>query len=108
MERAGLPPVAIPDRTRRPEVQAFAPRGLRSSLVIDADHEVVAKWKAEAFGANIAVAGHVTGNPRLRRPGCAAVGGTAVIHIPQRIVARIHPSDSHIAGVSGCERRKGM
>jgi len=60
-----LAPVAIPDRTRRTEVQAFAPDGLGAALVVDADSEVVAKRKAESVGANIAVARDITRNPRL-------------------------------------------
>ena len=57
-----LPPVAVPDRTRRPEIQAFAPDGLRLPLVIDSDGKVIAKRKAEALRADVAIAGHVAGN----------------------------------------------
>ena len=77
-----LPAVAIPDRTRRLEIQAFAPHGLGPALIVDADPEVVAKGKAEALGVDVVIARHVAGNPGLGGPGCAAVRGAAVIRIP--------------------------
>jgi len=106
--RGALPPVAIPDRTRRPEVQAFAPDGLGLSRVIDPDGKVIAKRKAEAFRADVAITRHVAGNSRFRRPRSTTVGGTAVKHIPEWSVARIHPRNSHIAGIAGGKRGKSM
>src|ERR1700722_17307012 len=88
-----LSPVAIPDRTRRPEIQTFAPNGLRLSQTIDPDGKIIAKWKAETLGADVGIARHVARDSRLRRPSRAAVGGTAVKYIPQRIVARVHPGN---------------
>src|SRR4029077_6878179 len=113
-----LSAVSVPDRTRRFVILAFAPHGVGSSLVIDSKAEVIAEWEAAPQGDNIVVEAGKTRELRLRRPGGPAVGGTAIVGIPQKVVARIacpgeqhssiHPGDADIARRSGGNRREAM
>src|SRR3984885_9147030 len=95
-----LPTAGIPDRSRRFVIAAFAPHQLRSTQVVDGNREVIAKWKAEAFGQNVVVATHRAGELPLRRPRRSTVTRTALENIPhrlvwQRMVPRVHPRDAH-------------
>src|SRR5580704_5765179 len=98
----------VPDGAWGAEVQAFSPDGLGATLVVNADAEVVSEGKAEAAQANVGIAGRVARHLRFCGPGCAAVGGTAVKRVPERMISSVHPCDPHIARVSRCQGRKGV
>src|SRR5256886_17055540 len=77
-------------------VQSFAPYCLGLAAAVDVHFEVVAERKAEAVTLDVAVCGKVGGELCFARPGRAAVGRAAVVDVPERVLARIHPSDSHV------------
>src|SRR5207249_1895141 len=89
-----LTTVGVPDRTRSVVVQSFAPYCLGLAAAVDVHFEVVAERKAEAVTLDVAVCGKVGGELCFARPGRAAVGRAAVVDVPERVLARIHPSDS--------------
>src|SRR5207245_9593479 len=91
-----LTPAGVPDRTRSVVVQSFAPYRLRLAAAVDVHFEVVAERKAEAVTLDVAVSGKVCGELCFARPGRTAVGRAAVVDVPERVLARIHPSDSHV------------
>src|ERR1700730_15024933 len=94
--RQKLTPMAIPDRTRRFEIQAFPPNRLSVTPAVDCDLEIITNGKTEALGTNIAVAFTVTGKLHGRAPDPTTIGGIGIVNIPIRAIPLIHPCDAHI------------
>src|SRR5713226_8474339 len=103
-----LPSTRIPDRSRRLIIHPLAPYRVGIVVVVDGNPEIVAERETEAFLADVAIASDIAGEAGLVRPGRAAVRGTAVVGIPVRPVASVHPSHSHVAGAACDDCGEGM
>jgi hypothetical protein len=78
------------------------------AAVVDGKLEVVAEWKSEAALLDIAEARDVGREIGFAQPGSAAVARAAIVGIPQRAGAGVHPGDPHIAGLARYDRRERM
>src|SRR3972149_595543 len=94
------------DRARAVEVQPLAPNGVRRAAVVDVQLKVVPEGEAETVREDVVEAGHVRGEVNLRRPLPAAIRRAAVVSVPKRPGAGIHPGDAHVAGDPRGDRRE--
>src|ERR1035438_1467455 len=110
-----LSALSVPDRTGRLVIEALAPDHLRGTLAVDGEAEVVSEGEAETIRQDVVVASHRPGELALGVPRGAAVGGTAVVGVPERKIqmARfrcscVHPRDAHVARRARDHCRKRM